>query len=535
MRFHVLILLISIFIFSCNNSDNKQLVPGIIPQPNSMEFTDDGVFKASKVAVFYNTDEEYKLALTLCSYLDEHKIEYKLLEPGNAYRGQSIKLSIIRKQRLAEEAYKIEVNSDFIKLEASSESGLFYAIQSLRQILIQQPKGHIKIPSMSIQDSPQFGWRGMHLDVSRHFFDVEFVKKYIDYMALFKMNVFHWHLVDDQGWRIEIKKYPKLTETGAWRDSTIIGHHRDLPYEFDYTRYGGYYTQEEIQEVIEYASERYIKVVPEIEIPGHSLASITAYPELGVTGEAPGVWYRWGISPYIYNVEESTFSFLEDVLLEVIELFPSDIIHIGGDEAIKDQWIESERVQERIKELGLNDEHEMQSYFIKRMADFVESHGKTIIGWDEILEGGLAENAMVMSWRGIQGGIDAAKMGNKVVMTPTSHCYFDYFQADKETESLGVGGIITVEKVYNFNPIPDELTQKQREIVLGGQANVWTEFLKTPADVEYMIFPRFIALSESVWTENQNKNYEDFLIRLRNFEPYFKEQEINYAPHVFVK
>lgn len=533
MRFSISLLLASVLLIgACSNSDTSMQDPSILPKPASVNMLNGDAFVASEFVINAADQQSSKVAGILSGYILDLGYE---VQQTQEWIEANILLELSTGLDLSDEAYLLQVNDQHIKISAASEAGLFYGVQSLRQLLIQAAGEELKLPAMDIHDAPRFPWRGMHLDVSRHFFDVDFVKDYLDYMALFKMNVFHWHLVDDQGWRIEIKQYPKLTEIGAWRDSTIIGHHRDLPYEYDYTRYGGYYTQEEIKEVIAYAAERYIEVIPEIEIPGHSLAAITAYPELGVTGEAPGVWHRWGISPYIYNVEESTFEFLENVLAEVIELFPTNIIHIGGDEALKDQWIASPRVQERIKELGLKDEHEMQSYYIKRMANFVEGHGKKIIGWDEILEGGLAENALVMSWRGTEGGIAAAKMGNQVVMSPTSHCYFDYYQAEKDSEPLGVGNIIDVAKVYSFDPIPEELNEEEAKLILGGQANIWTEFLKTPEDIQYMIFPRFIALSETVWTPKEKQDYEDFVNRLQDFEPYFKAEGINYAPHVFAK
>jgi hexosaminidase len=358
----------------------------------------------------------------------------------------------------------------------------------------------------------------MHLDVGRHFFPVEFIKRYIDLMAMYKMNRFHWHLTEDQGWRIEIKKYPRLTEVGAFRRETILEKNFD-PYVGDGERYGGFYTQDEVREIVAHAQTRYITVIPEIEMPGHSVAAIAAYPELACTDGPFDVSTIWGVHEDIYCPKEETFTFLEDVLLEVMDLFPSTYIHIGGDEAPKARWEESDVAQEVISREGLADEHELQSYFIRRIETFLRAHGRKLIGWDEILEGGLAPEATVMSWRGFGPGMEAARQGHDVIMTPTSVTYFDYYQADPESEPLAIGGLITLEDVYAFEPVPDSLSWNEGQHVLGAQANVWTEYMKTTDYVEYMVFPRMLALSEVVWTPAKKRDWDFFVSRLpSNFE-----------------
>jgi hexosaminidase len=362
----------------------------------------------------------------------------------------------------------------------------------------------------------------------------EFVKKYIDYLAMYKFNTFHWHLTDDQGWRIEIKKYPKLTEIGAWRKETLIGHFRDRPHKFDGKQHGGFYTQEEIEEIVNYAKSRYITVVPEIEMPGHAGAALASYPELSCTGGPFEVMTKWGINEEVYCAgNEKTFEFLKGVLSEVIELFPSEYIHIGGDECPKVRWEECFKCQARIKGENLKNEDELQSYFIKRIEKFLNSKGRKLIGWDEILEGGLAPDATVMSWRGMVGGIEASKAGHDVVMAPYSHVYFDYYQGNPELEPLAIGGYLPLKKVYSFEPTPEELTPEEAKHILGAQANVWTEYIKTPEHFEYMVFPRIAAISEVVWTPEELKSWDDFILRV---EKQFKRYEllgINYAKSIY--
>jgi hexosaminidase len=437
---------------------------------------------------------------------------------------------------LGKEGYELSVTKDGVVVKAPQAAGMFYAMQTILQLLPPEIEGssiskgiNWQIPGVEIRDTPRFKWRGMHLDVCRHFMPLEFIKKYIDNMAMHKLNTFHWHLTEDQGWRIEIKKYPKLTEVGAWRKESLIGHAKDKPYKFDGKRHGGFYTQAQAKEIVAYAKERFITVIPEIEMPGHAKAAIAAYPELGVTGKPVEVATHWGIFPDIFNVEESTFKFLEDVLTEVMEIFPSEYIHIGGDEAIKDQWKTSDKIQQKIKELGLKDEHELQSYFITRMEKFINSKGRKLIGWDEILEGGLAPNATVMSWQGIEGGIAAAKSSHDVIMTPVQHLYFWTYQGDPATEPFAFGGYIPLQKVYNFEPIPSVLTADQSKYILGAQGCAWTEYMETPKDVEYMVFPRMSALAEIVWSPKESKDWKNFTTRMAKQFKRYDQRKINYA------
>lgn len=404
--------------------------------------------------------------------------------------------------------YEINVNESAI-ISINSAEGEFYAVNTLLQLIVKHDsKSAIK--RCKIQDNPRFDWRGLHLDVSRHFFSVDEVKGFIDLMALYKFNTFHWHLTDDQGWRIEIKKYPKLTLIGGFRDSTVIGHFSDTPRKYDPIRYGGFYTQEDIKEVVAYAAERFIDVVPEIEMPGHSRAALAAYPEFSCTGQLQPPPGLWGIFDDIYCSKIESIDFMKDILSEVLELFPSKYIHIGGDEAPKVRWNKCNDCQKVIKNNNLKDEHELQSYYIHQMDDFLSSRGRKLIGWDEILEGGLSPNAAVMSWRGEEGGIEAAKQGHFVVMSPTTYCYFDYYQSPHDSEPLAIGGYLPLEKVYKYDPIPSELTKEQGEFILGGQANLWTEYMPTIEHVEYMTFPRALALIQSLWCVNK-PNYEIFL------------------------
>ena len=429
------------------------------------------------------------------------------------------------------DGYSFEANSTGISISGDTYAGTFYGMQTLIQLLPLNRSAALKIPAVSVQDAPRFNYRGMHLDVGRHFFPVSFVKKYIDYLTLHKMNYFHWHLTDDQGWRIEIKKYPRLTTVGGWRNGTIIGRYPGTGN--DGLRYGGFYTQEEIREVVAYAAQRHITVVPEIEMPGHASAAIAAYPELSCFPEEPTKNYypkdcawagdstgkqvqqTWGVFYDVFCAgKENTFQFLQDVLDEVLPLFPSRMIHVGGDECPKANWKKCPLCQQRMKENGLKDEHELQSYFIQRMEKYLNGKGRKLIGWDEILEGGLAPNAAVMSWRGESGGIAAAKQHHEVVMTPTDYAYFDYSQTTNE-DSVTIGGFVSLEKVYNYNPIPAALDAEEGKYVLGAQANLWTEYIKNPRKVEYMIFPRLTALSEVLWSAPQKKNWNDFEKRMQ--------------------
>jgi hexosaminidase len=437
---------------------------------------------------------------------------------------------------LGPEGYRLEVKPEGVSIRASQPAGLFYGGQTLRQLLPSAVFRAAKVegvawtvPCVTIEDSPRFAWRGAMLDVARHFMPKEFVLKFVDLLAMHKMNTLHLHLTEDQGWRIEIKKYPKLTSVGAWRKETMAGAYSEN--RMDGKPHGGFYTQDDIREIVAYAAERFVTVVPEIEMPGHSQAALAAYPELGNTSEKLEVFTRWGVNPNVFNVEESTIRFLQDVLDEVMALFPSKFIHIGGDEVPKDQWKASARAQELMTQRGLKDEHELQSWFVRQMDAYLASKGRRLIGWDEILEGGLAPGATVMSWRGIAGGIAAAKAGHDVVMAPTDNTYFDYYQSkDRKSEPLAIGGFLPLEKVYAFDPIPPDLNATEAKHVLGAQGQLWSEYIPNQKQMEYMAFPRVCALAEVVWSPQKSRTWESFTGRLPGNLERLKALDVNYRP-----
>ena len=436
------------------------------------------------------------------------------------------------------EGYRLTVTPEGIEIAGASEAGVFYGVQTLRKSIPAVAEGmNIELPAVTINDYPRFAYRGMHLDVSRHFFPADSIKKYIDILALHNMNTLHWHLTDDQGWRIEIKKYPELTTIGSQRKETVIGRNSG---EYDGKPYGGFYTQDEIRDVIAYAKERFVTIIPEIDLPGHQQAALAAYPDLGCTGGPYEVWTQWGISDDVICAgNDKAMQFLEDVLSEVIDLFPSEYIHIGGDECPKVRWKTCPKCQARIKAEGIKGDQKhsaeeyLQSYVISRMEKFVESKGRHIIGWDEILEGGLAPNATVMSWRGVDGGIEAAKQHHNVIMTPNTYLYFDYYQStDTENEPLAIGGYLPLERVYSLEPtagIPDEY----KKYVIGVQANLWTEYIPTFSQVEYMVMPRMAALAEVQWTDPSKKEYQSFLPRLVRMTKLYDRLGYNYAKNIF--
>lgn len=458
------------------------------------------------------------------------KGELGLININTATNKNFISFSIDKKI-LNPEAYKLDVGKNNIRISAGNKAGLYYATQTLLQLIRFNTREN-KIQAIEISDTPAFSYRGMHLDVARHFAPVEFVKKYIDLMSQYKYNKFHWHLTDDQGWRIEIKKYPLLTEIGAFRDSTLSGRYSDAPGKFDKTRHGGFYTQEEIKDIIRYAEERNVEIIPEIEMPGHCKAALAAYPQYACKPGPYSVWPIWGVSEDIFCPTEETFTFLSDILAEVIDLFPSKYVHIGGDEVPKKAWKDSKYCQELIKKENLKDEHELQSWFIRRIEKYVNSKGKTIIGWDEILEGGLAPNAVVMSWRGESGGIEAAKMGHNAIMTPGSHCYFDHYQSLDPNEPIAIGGYTPLEKVYNYQPIPKGLLISQSKYIIGAQANLWAEYFTTTRQVEYMAYPRALALSEVLWTNPKLRDFNEFIKRVLPHQRYLREKGVNISEHL---
>ncbi|SEB38651.1 hexosaminidase [Tenacibaculum sp. MAR_2009_124] len=513
---------------NCHENIPKPIYPSIIPAPASQTMK-NGLFSLNNEVSIKIDDRFTNVGNYLKKYLSKN-FNISLSDNTN---DKKIVFNY-NDQIENEEGYTLEVTQTMIIIEAKSPRGAFYAVQSLIQLMpLETEASQVSVQCIEIKDAPQFKYRGMHLDVGRHFFPTDFIKEYIDMIALLKINTFHWHLTEDQGWRIEIKKYPKLQEISAFRDGTLIGHYSDKPQRFDNKRYGGYYTQEEVKEIVAYATERQVTIIPEIEMPGHSQAVLAAYPEFGCTGNKVEVVQKWGVFEDIYSPKEETFKFLEDVIDEVIALFPSKYIHIGGDEAPKKQWKESKFCQDFIKKNGLKDEHELQSYFIQRMEKYINSKGRQIIGWDEILEGGLAPNATVMSWRGIKGAIEAAKEHHDVILTPGTHCYFDHYQSKNKNEPLAIGGFLPLEKVYSFNPIPEELTKEEAKYVLGAQGNVWTEYIPTTDKVEYMVYPRMMALSEVVWSPSENKNFDDFKKRLLHFMKRLDHLNVNYANHLF--
>ena len=453
-------------------------------------------------------------------------------------------IRFVTDESLPAEGYELNVDGEGIEVRASQFPGFLYALQSLGQLLPAAvygtepaPDAAWEVPCVKIADAPRFAYRGMHLDVARHFFSVDEVKRYIDVMAIHKLNTLHWHLTDDQGWRIEIKRYPELTAVGSIRKATVV---RKEWGTYDGTPYGGFYTQDEIRDVVEYAADRGVTVIPEIDLPGHMLAALTAYPELGCTGGPYEVWGRWGVADDVLCPgREKTFEFLEGVLTEVMELFPSEYIHIGGDECPKVRWEKCPRCQAKIRQLGLKDdgehtaEHYLQSYVTDRIGKFLAQHGRRIIGWDEILEGRAPSDAVVMSWRGSEGGIAAAKLGHDVIMTPNSHFYFDYYQSlDTDAEPFGIGGYIPMEQVYSYDPAFPELTPEQQKHILGVQANLWTEYVLSDEHLEYMLLPRLAALSEVQWCLPETKDWNRFIGSFRMDEIY-SQMGYEFAKHIF--
>jgi hexosaminidase len=514
----------------------------IIPKPVEISYGRGNLELSGQVAVYSKSHQEELAGVAgyIKELLNATDLE-PFIAPKTTRRGIILDLDPGMENP---EKYRLSIGRRSITITGGSPQGVFYGVQSLRQLLppeVEKPElaatiTKVTLPRLEITDYPLFPYRGMHLDVGRHFFPVSFIKRYIDLMVLHKMNNFHWHLTEDQGWRVEIKAYPLLTEIGAWRDETVILDGSPPPFRYDGIRYGGYYTQEEMREVVEYAAARFVNVIPEIDMPGHSSAALASYPVLGCTGGPYRVETIWGIFHDVFCAgSDYTFEFLETVLTEVVDMFPSQLIHIGGDESPKTRWEKCPRCQARIKEEGLADEYELQSYFIRRIEEFLLTKGRNIIGWDEILEGGLAPNATVMSYRSMQGGIDAARMGHDAIMTPTSHTYFDFYQADPSTQPPAFGGRTTLEVVYSFNPIPDELTPEEARHILGAQGNVWTEHMKTESHVEYMAYPRAVALAEILWTPREKQSFPDFQERLARHFKRLDVLDVNYFPDLHAK
>ncbi len=519
-------LFLLLFLFSPAEvlSGDARDVVKLVPLPNSIVYK-KGHFRISpETKLVAGSSETKEIAQVLNEWL-KTSTGYALPLTETAGRTASvIAISLLKEDTT--EKYRISVNKNNIMLEGGV-AGLIRGSSTLLQLLYHAGASKNKIPCLIISDQPEFAYRGVHLDVCRHFMPKEFVKRYIDLIALHKMNTFHWHLTDDQGWRIEIKKYPRLTETGAWRKGSMTGPYRNQ--EYDTLRHGGFYTQDDIREIVAYAEQRKITVIPEIEMPGHAVAALASYPEYSCTGQVREVARGWGVFEDVFCVKDSTFAFLEDILTEVIALFPSKYIHIGGDECPKTRWKVCPSCIETRYANNLRDEHELQSYFIRRNEKFLNGKGRNIIGWDEIIEGGLAPNATVMSWRGIEGGILAARSGHKAIMTPVSHCYFDHYQGEKTSEPLAFGGYSPLEKVYAYRPVPDSLNREEAAFITGAQANLWTEYMYTTGQVEYMLLPRLCALSEVLWTDTLLHDKTSFYQRLLGHQAFLDKFSVNYS------
>jgi hexosaminidase len=507
----------------------------VIPKPKEVKIN-DGMYlinKDTRIVADISNEEVNAVAVFLSDLLQPSTGFALEVENGKPAKN-AINLVIDSSVKGNEGAYKLVSDKNGVTISAPDAVGLYYGAQTLRQLLpVAVENNSVQngvewtVPFVVINDEPAFKYRGLHLDVGRHFFPVSFIKKYIDLLALHKMNIFHWHLTEDQGWRIEFKKYPKLTEIGSIRNETLVGHYGSNKY--DGKPYGGFYTQDDVKDIVAYAKDRFITVIPEIELPGHALAALASYPELGCTGGPYEVATTWGVFPDVYCAgNDQVFTFLEDVLTEVMELFPSEYIHIGGDECPKTQWKKCPKCQARIKAEGLKDEHELQSYFIQRIEKFLNAHGRQIIGWDEILEGGLAPKATVMSWRGEKGGIEAAQQHHDVIMTPGFALYFDHYQADPATQPVAIGGFTNTKMVYNYYPVPKKLKGELEKYVLGAQGNVWTEYMKTSDHVEYMVYPRACALAEVDWTPKELKDWDDFAKRMEIHKKRLKALDVNY-------
>ena len=524
---------------ACSNQPTTVANYEVVPMPLEINTTQQASFLLkSGVTVYYPAGNEkmQRNAEFLASYVKAQTGIELQVQAGEGGKG-----GIVLQLGLANdnpEAYQLKVDASQVVISSPSEAGVFYGIQTLRKAVDVAEGSNVELPAVEIKDQPRFGYRGMMLDVGRHFFSMDEIKTYIDMMALHNINRFHWHLSEDQGWRIEIKKYPKLTVIGSMRKETVIGHNSG---KYDGKPYGGFYTQEQAKEIVAYAAERYITVIPEIDLPGHMQAALAAYPELGCTGGPYEVWTQWGVSDNVLCAgNDQTIQFIKDVLAEIVEIFPSEYIHVGGDECPKVKWSTCPKCQARIKALGLKSdnkhtkEERLQSYVIHEAEEFLNSKGRKMIGWDETLEGGLAPNATVMSWRGEAGGIEAAKQHHDVVMTPNTYLYFDYYQSkDTETEPMAIGGYLPIERVYSYEPMPKSLSPEEQKYIVGVQANLWTEYIPDFKQVQYMVLPRMAALSESQWCAPEKKNYEAFLQRVSRLVNIYAKNGWNYATHIF--
>jgi len=530
-NYTTIISILFIILLMSTNKQNNEIFPGLVPAPTHIEFADGELRLGDALGLDYNPKDKNLKNIIRITKSELSRIGYSITDPGSNEAHTRLSINIDHHITQTPESYNLKIDPQGIEIIGSDYAGIFYGLQTLVQILeTTKINNSTAVTSVLIEDRPRFRWRGMLLDVGRHMFPADFIKRYIDIIAAHKMNVFHWHLTEDQGWRVPIKKYPKLKDIAAWRKETLVGHYRDKPHQFDGKPYGGFYTEEEITDIIDYASDRSVTIVPEIEMPGHATAALSAYPQLSCTGGPHEAETIWGVHKEVYCAgNEETFDFLENVLEEVSQVFPGPYIHIGGDECPKTRWAECEKCQKRITDEGLKDEHELQSYFIKRIEKILEKFGKRLVGWDEILEGGLAPNAVVHSWRGMDGGIEAANAGHEVIMSPTTHVYFDYYQSeDRENEPLAIGGYLPLSKVYEFEPVPDKIDSDKRHLILGGQANLWTEYIPTAKQAEYMLLPRVCALAEAVWSPKNKKDYAGFIDRLGDHLKRLDRKNLNY-------
>lgn len=511
----------------------------IVPLPKEITQMKTGNFElnAQSVITYPKGDKElHESALLLAQYIKE-ATGLQLFVTSTPVPSNNIRIHRRLKQAKSE-AYTIRVNSELVMIEGASAAGAFYGVQTLRKALPVGKTSHVTLPSVEVKDYPRFSYRGAHLDVARHFVTADSVRRFIDMLALHGINRFHWHLTDDQGWRIEIKRYPLLTKVGAWRDQTTIGHNSGR---FDGKRYGGYYTQKQIKDIVKYAAARYITIIPEIDMPGHMQAALASYPTLGCTGGPYKVWQEWGVTDSVLCAGNAkTYEFIDNVLDEVVRLFPSTYIHVGGDECPKTAWKQCPKCQALIAREGLQAdgkhtaEERLQSFLIKHAEKHLNQLGRQMIGWDETLEGGLAPNATVMSWRGEGGGFEAAKQHHNVIMTPNTYLYFDYYQsADKTHEPEAIGGYLPLHHVYAYEPVPRGLKADERAYIIGVQANLWTEYIPTYRQVEYMELPRMAALSEVQWCMPEQKNYDDFIVRLQRLVPHYDALGYNYSRVVY--
>lgn len=539
--FETMRLLSILFLLALQWCVNGQ-IPSLIPIPAVVK-SGKGIFTITESTILVAKNKQDSNSVRFLNYYLQTYYGFKL-PVRNSAPSNYIELTTSLEGHSGSNYYELHSNEKNISINGNTPAATFYGLQTLLQLLPVQKTKSLNLKGIHIRDSARFAYRGMHLDVARHFFPVSFIKKYIDYLALHKFNTFHWHLTEDQGWRIEIKKYPELTQKGAWRNGTITGKYPGNGN--DGKHYGGYYTQEDIKEIVQYASERYIEIIPEIELPGHSSAAIAAYPELSCFPQEPSKMYypkkckwfgdstgkqvqqTWGVFDDVYCAgKENTFTFIENVMNEVMALFPSTYIHVGGDECPKNNWKRCSLCQQRMKTEGLKNEHELQSYFIQRVEKYLNSKGKTLIGWDEILEGGLAPNAVVMSWRGESGGIEAAEQSHHVIMSPNKPVYFDH-SPNKPEDSLTIGGYNSLNSVYMYEPVPQKLSPAKRTFIMGAQANVWTEYMDNFKKVEYMIFPRMSALSEVLWSSKEKRNWNDFSTRLQEHKKRYELWNIAY-------